>query len=99
MGFDRRTSFVRGRLAPALDGSFIRRSSGRIVFIWGDYASSCCEVAQVTRPSPDALSVVFDPLDYVYGDVEYEPRALSTWYSGGRRHPDWTRALFLGPPP
>jgi hypothetical protein len=94
-GFGEHTSFVRVRLTPALDGSFIRRSNGRIVFIWGDYASSCCEVARVTRPTPDVLSVVFDPLSYVYGDVEYEPRALSTWTTTtdhirtGREHYLW----------
>ena len=90
---------MRVKLTPALDGSFIRRSNGTIVFMWGDYGSSCCEIARVTWPTPDVLSVVFDPLSYVFGDVAYEPRALSTWYDGDGPHPDWTRALFLGRPP
>jgi hypothetical protein len=99
MGFDRHVSVVRVKLTPALDGLFIRRPSGRIVFIWGDYGSSCCEVARVTRPAPDVLSVVFDPLDYIYGDNFYEPRALSRWYTDDGPHPDWTRALLIGRPP
>ena len=99
MGFDYHVSFVRVRLSPALDGSFIRRPSGRIVFIWGDYASDCCALAPVSRPSPDVLSVVFDPFSYVYGDTFYEPRALSSWYTDDGAHPDWTRALRIGRPP
>ena len=98
-GFDRHTSYVRVKLTPALDGSFIRRSNGRLVFIWGDYASDCCEVAPVTRPSSNVLSVVFDPRSYVFGDTDYTPRAVSSWHTVDGAHPDWTRALPLGYPP
>ncbi|MGZ8651375.1 MAG: hypothetical protein ACXWX5_04265 [Actinomycetota bacterium] len=98
LGFDPRTSYVRVKLTPALDGSFIRRSNGRIVFIWGDYASSCCEVAPVARPAPDVLSVVFDPFSYVFGDTVYTPRAVSSWHTVDGAHPDWTRSLPIGPP-
>jgi hypothetical protein len=56
-------------------------------------------VAPVTRPPPDVLSVVFDPLSYVWGDTDYEPRALSSWYSDDGVQPDWTRSLAIGRPP
>jgi hypothetical protein len=99
LGFDRHVSYMRVTLSGSLDGSFIRRSNGRIVFIWGDFGSVCCSVAPVTRTAPNVLSVVLDPFSYVYGDTDYEPRAISSWHSDDGVHPDWTRSLAIGRPP
>jgi hypothetical protein len=92
-------SFRRGvavTLTDYLNGLFRHRRDGRIVFIYGDFASTCCLVAPVRRPSVDVLKVVF-PTVHDPADLTYRVRATSTW----RHHSvvDRTRWLNLGRPP
>ena len=71
-----------------VDGWFLRQH-GRIVFIWGDFGSSCCERAGVRRPASNVLSVVFDPCSYVYGNEIDQMQGESYW------RPRETRATGL----
>jgi hypothetical protein len=85
-------------LTDYLMGFFRHRRDGRIVFIYGDFASSCCSVARVRRPSRDVLKVVF-PTVHDAADLTYRVRATSTWHQGGDDFVDRTRWLNLGRPP
>lgn len=86
-------------LSGALNGYFLRRPGGRLVFLWGDFGSSCCAPkARVTRPSSDVLSVVFDPCSYGYGEEIYEAKGESLWVTRNVEAEDWTGAVELDHP-
>jgi hypothetical protein len=80
-----------------VDGWFLRQH-GRIVFIWGDFGSSCCERAGVRRPSSKVLSVVFDPCSYVYGNEIDQTQGESYWRPRGTRSTDLTGVVHLAHP-
>jgi hypothetical protein len=80
-----------------VDGWFLRQH-GRIVFIWGDFGSSCCERARVRQPSSNALSVVFDPCSYVYGNEIDQTQGESYWRPRGTRATDLTGVVHLAHP-
>jgi hypothetical protein len=90
-------SHVSVGLSSALDGMFLRQH-GRIVFIWGDFASSCCERALVRRLSSNALSVVFDPCSYVYGNEIDQAQGESYWRPRETRAKDLTGVVHLAHP-
>jgi hypothetical protein len=90
-------SHVSVGLSGALDGWFLRQH-GRIVFIWGDFGSSCCERARVRRPSSNALSVVFDPCSYVYGNEIDQAQGESYWRPRETRATDRTGVVHLAHP-
>jgi hypothetical protein len=97
----RQKSFSRGVaviLTDYLNGLFRHRRDGRIVFVYGDFASSCCSVANVRRPFRDVLRVVF-PTVHDPADLTYRVRPTSTWYDHGERVRDRTSWLNLGRPP
>jgi hypothetical protein len=77
-------------------GFFRVREDGRVVFIYGDFASSCCDSARVVRPSRTVLRVIF-PTIHDPADLTYLVRARSSWRHGHVR--DHTRWLGLGRPP
>jgi hypothetical protein len=97
---DQRESHVHVWLNRAVDGWFLRRPAGKIVFFWGDFGSDCCFTESVTRLSPDVVRVVFDPLVFPYWNesTSYELRGQSSWHGGGGRSPDWTRWVSLERP-
>jgi len=88
---------VRLRLSRAgnLEGFFLRRSHGRIVFFYGDLASSCgaepfprfCASARVTRPSENVLRV------RIPGEGVRCIRAFSMFNSNGETIEDRTGCL------
>jgi len=80
-----------------VDGWFLRQH-GRIVFIWGDFGSSCCERARVRQPSSNALSVVFDPCSYVYGNEIDQMQGESYWRPRETRATDLTGVVHLAHP-
>ena len=80
-----------------VDGWFLRRH-GRIVFIWGDFGSSCCERARVRRPASNVLSVVFDPCSYVYGNEIDQTQGESYWRPRETRATDLTGVVHLARP-
>jgi len=55
-------------LSGALNGYFMRQPGGRVIFEWGDFGSTCCKTADVTRPGARVFSVTFNPCSYVYGE-------------------------------
>jgi hypothetical protein len=90
-------SHVSVGLSGALDGWFLRQH-GRIVFIWGDFGSSCCERAWVRRPASNVLSVVFDPCSYVYGNEIDQTQGQSYWRPRETRATDLTGVVHLAHP-
>lgn len=80
-----------------VDGWFLRQH-GRIVFIWGDFGSSCCERAGVRRPASNVLSVVFDPCSYVYGNEIDQMLGQSYWRPRETRATDLTGVVDLARP-
>jgi hypothetical protein len=90
---------VRVKLAKHLQGVFRVRSNGHIVFIYGDFGSSCCSTARVEWPSRTVLRVVIPTFNKEAGFGPYRVRAISTWYHHGERVRDRTRELRLGFPP
>ena len=80
-----------------VDGWFLRQQ-GRIVFIWGDFGSSCCEHARVRQTSSNALSVVFDPCSYVYGNEIDQAQGESYWRPRETRANDVTGVVHLAHP-
>ena len=98
----RRITFHHGvvvNLTDFMQGLFRHRRDGRIVFIYGDFASNCCYVARVARPSPNLLKVI-DPTVHDPADLTYRIRATSTWYDDDNHHVrDHTGWLNLGAPP
>jgi hypothetical protein len=84
-------------LSGALAGWFLRHH-GRIVFIWGDSGSTCCERAPVRQPSSNALSVVFDPCSYVYGNEIDQTQGESYWRPRETRAKDRTGVVHLAHP-
>ena len=95
-GIDDRYSHVSVGLGT-VDGWFLRRP-GRIVFIWGDFGSSCCERAPVRQPTSNVLSVVFDPCSYVYGNEIDDTQAESYWRPRETRATDLTGVVHLAHP-
>jgi hypothetical protein len=80
-----------------VDGWFLRQH-GRIVFIWGDFGSSCCERARVRRPASNALSVIFDPCSYVYRNEIDQMQGESYWRPRETRATDLTGVVHLAHP-
>lgn len=94
---DERYSHVSLALSGFLDGWFVRQH-GRIVFIWGDFGSTCCSRARVRQPSSNALSVVFDPCSYAYGNEIDQAQAVSYWRPRTSRATDSTGVVDLANP-
>ncbi len=65
-------------LSGANAGYFLRLH-GRVVFLWGDFGSTCCARDPVTRPSANVLSVTFDPCSYAYGEELDMAMGRSFW--------------------
>lgn len=86
------------RLSGALSGYFMRGSGGRIVFIWGDFGSGCCERDVASQPSSQVISVTFDPCDYGYGEEIDLARGESYWARHGVRARDTTGEVALHHP-
>ena len=91
-------SHVSVQLSGALNGYFARVSGGRIVFIWGDFGSSCCERDVASRPSSQVISVTFDPCDYGYGEEIDMARGESYWARHDVRARDSTGEVALHHP-
>ena len=85
-------------LSGALNGYFIHRDDGRIVFIWGDFGSTCCEKAFATRRSRTSLSVTIDPCHYVYGEEIEKAEGLTYWRTHKVRATDRTGEVALSHP-
>jgi hypothetical protein len=81
-------------LSGALNGYFIRHG-GRVIFVWGDFGSSCCETAEVTRPGPKVFSVTFNPCGYVYGEEIELALGESYWRTQHIRARDRTGEVKL----
>ena len=85
-----------------LDGWFLKRPDGRIIFEWGEGGHFRLREV-VHRPSPNVLSVrigirsVYDPTRP--GFPIYRPTVHSSWHEGGTRFADWMDPLDLGPQP
>jgi hypothetical protein len=91
--------YVNVTLSSSIDyGHFLRRPGGRIVFVWGDSASSCCAIDRVTRPSSKVLSVTFDPCSYVYGNEIEQVQGDSLWRTRHVRAHDSTELIHLSHP-
>jgi len=90
-------SHVGIRLSAALDSTFVR-SHGRLVFIWGDFGSSCCAGAPVRRPSSNVLSVTFDPCSYGYGEEIDLAKGESSWRTRAVEAMDETGEMRLRHP-
>jgi hypothetical protein len=96
-----RRSLSRGvviTMTDYLQGYFRLRDNGHIVFIYGDFGSSCCDTARVEQPLRRVLRVVF-PTIHDPADCTYRVRATSTWRGGGDVVRDRTGQLTLGRPP
>ena len=94
---DERYSHVSLALSGFLDGWFVRQH-GRVVFIWGDFGSTCCARARVRQPSSNTLSVVFDPCSYGYGNEIDQAQAGSYWRPRTSRATDSTGVVDLAKP-
>lgn len=86
------------QLSGALHGDFMRGSHGRILFIWGDHGSSCCEKDVASQPSSQVISVTFDPCDYGYGEEIDMAQGGSYWARHGVRARDSTGVVALEHP-
>lgn len=96
----RRKTFRRGvsfEFYAYMDGLLFRRSDGRIVLIYGDFASNCCLRAADRQPSTNVLRFEFATIDE---NLPYRVRAFSNWRSEDREVVrDRTGVLRLGVPP
>ena len=91
-------------LQKTATGYFVRRASGRIVLIWGDFGSSCgfdqrnCNRDLVTRRSLDVFSVTIDPS--LSDPFPYNIHLETFWHAAsGRLVKDVTEHVSLGLPP
>jgi hypothetical protein len=92
----------RGALSIILTDYYVgfvaHRHDGRLIFVYADWGSDCCDIARVRTPSAHVLRVTFptirDPADPTYG-----VRAESTWKLHGDVFRDRTRTIHLGLPP
>jgi hypothetical protein len=64
----------------------------------GDFGSTCCARARVRQPSSNALSVVFDPCSYAYGNEIDQAQAVSYWRPRTSRATDSTGVVDLANP-
>jgi hypothetical protein len=107
-GFERRRlprdptdsrSNVRINLSGALNGYFLRRPGGRIIFLWGDFGSSCCAPrGRVRQPLPNVLSVTIDPCSYGYGTEIVMAQGQSLWVGSNVEAEDVTGVVELDHP-
>jgi hypothetical protein len=72
---------------------FTGREKVRRFFVYGDWASDCCWVARVKRPSPSVLRVRFAAFG---DDTTYPVQAVSRWMKGDDTLRDRTRRFELG---
>ncbi len=91
-------SKVRVDLSGALDGWFLRKENGQLVFLWGDGGSFCCAHAFATRPSSNVISVTFDPCSYVHGEGIEMAQGYSLWRTRDVRAVDLTGQIGLAHP-
>jgi hypothetical protein len=90
-------SYVSVWLSGALNGYFLRKG-GRVIFEWGDFGSTCCKTADVTRPRPGVFSVIFNPCSYVYGEEIEMALGESYWRTQDIRARDRTGEVELSHP-
>jgi hypothetical protein len=92
--------------SPVSTGFFLRRAGGKVVFIWGDYGSTCggvdyphyCNRGLVRRLSRNVLSVTIDPRRT--DALEFTVYAETTWTTADDvTVTDRTDELALGFPP
>ena len=96
-----RRTFQRGVVVTLTDfllGLYRVRADRHVVFVYGDFASSCCARAHVQRTSRNVLRVVF-PTEHDPADLTYRVHAVSKWQHHAERVRDRTRWLRLGRPP
>jgi hypothetical protein len=67
-------------------------------FEWGDFGSTCCKTADVTRPGPRVFSVTFNPCSYVYGEEIDFAFGESYWRTHRIRARDRTGEVELSHP-
>ena len=95
---DRERGEIRVRLTEFLEGYFAHRQDGQLVFVWGDFGSSCCNVTRARSSSADVLRVTFATL-HDDADPTFEVRAESHWKIRGNLVRDRTGTIDLGQPP
>ena len=96
---------VQVELQDYATGYFVRRPSGRIAFVWGDFASGCgavfqyCNKGVVTRPSANVLQVTIVPS---FDALPWNIHVKTFWHAPdgtGAVQADRASTLALGFPP